>query len=42
LHNLTFLERLVAGAREAIAAGRFDLYRRAILAGSAPWDAADI
>jgi queuine tRNA-ribosyltransferase len=42
LHNLTFLERLVAGAREAIAAGRFDPYRRAILAGSAPWAVADI
>ena len=38
LHNLTFLERLVAGARTAIAAGSFAAYRRAILAGSAPWD----
>ena len=27
LHNLTYLERLVAGAREAIAAGRFAAYR---------------
>jgi queuine tRNA-ribosyltransferase len=37
LHNLTFLERLVAGAREAISEARFDAYRRAILGGSAPW-----
>jgi queuine tRNA-ribosyltransferase len=39
LHNLTFLERLVAGAREAITAGGFDAYRAAILGGAAPWDA---
>jgi queuine tRNA-ribosyltransferase len=39
LHNLTFLERLVAGAREAIAAGRFAAYRGAMLAGAAPWTA---
>jgi queuine tRNA-ribosyltransferase len=38
LHNLTFLERLVAGAREAIAGGRYDTYRGAILGGAAPWD----
>ena len=37
LHNLTFLERLVAGAREAIEAGRFDAYRERVLAGAAPW-----
>ena len=37
LHNLTFLERLVAGAREAIAAGRFDAYRSGVLGGAAPW-----
>ncbi len=37
LHNLTFLERLVSGAREAIGAGRFDAYRGAILGGAAPW-----
>ena len=37
LHNLTFLERLVSGAREAIAEGRFDAYRGAILGGAAPW-----
>ncbi len=39
LHNLTFLERLVSGAREAIAGGRFAAYRESILAGAAPWDA---
>ncbi len=39
LHNLAFLERLVAGAREAIVAGRFVGYRGAILGGAAPWDA---
>jgi queuine tRNA-ribosyltransferase len=38
LHNLTYLERLVAGAREAIAAGRYDAYRDASLRGAAPWD----
>jgi queuine tRNA-ribosyltransferase len=37
LHNLTYLERLVRGAREAIQAGRFDDYRRAVLDGAAPW-----
>jgi queuine tRNA-ribosyltransferase len=39
LHNLTFLERVVAGAREAISAGRFDAYRSAVLGGAAPWAA---
>jgi queuine tRNA-ribosyltransferase len=39
LHNLTYLERLVAGAREAIAAGTFDRYRAASFAGSPPWEA---
>ena len=34
VHNLAFLERLVAGAREAIAAGAFAAYRDAILGGS--------
>ena len=38
LHNLTYLERLVRGAREAIAAERFDAYRDASYAGAAPWD----
>jgi queuine tRNA-ribosyltransferase len=39
LHNLTFLERLADGAREAIAVGRFQDYSDAVLAGAAPWDA---
>ena len=39
LHNLTFLERLVAGAREAIRGGRFTAYREAVLDGAAPWAA---
>jgi len=40
IHNLVYIERLVAGAREAIIAGRYGAYRDAILAGAAPWDAA--
>ncbi len=39
LHNLTFLERLAAGAREAIEAKRFGEYRSAVLAGNPPWAA---
>jgi queuine tRNA-ribosyltransferase len=42
MHNLAYLERLVAGAREAIAGGRYDAYRRAILGGVAPWMAASV
>jgi queuine tRNA-ribosyltransferase len=42
LHNLTYLERIVAGAREAIQGGRFDDYRRAILNGAPPWQAASL
>ncbi len=38
-HNLAYTEAIVAGAREAIAAARFDTYRSAVLAGSAPWAA---
>jgi queuine tRNA-ribosyltransferase len=38
LHNLTYVERLVAGARAAIEAGRFAHYRATLLRGSAPWD----
>jgi queuine tRNA-ribosyltransferase len=37
LHNLTFLERLVAGARAAIRTEGFGHYRRQILAGATPW-----
>ncbi len=40
LHNLTYLERLMAGARAAIEAASFSAYREAILGGSPPWDAA--
>jgi queuine tRNA-ribosyltransferase len=40
LHNLTYMERVVAGARAAIAAGAFDAFSRAVLAGDAPWEAA--
>ena len=39
LHNLVYSERIVSGAREAIAAGRFESFRRAILDGVAPWEA---
>jgi queuine tRNA-ribosyltransferase len=39
VHNLTYLERLVRAAREAIAAGRYGDYRAAILGGAAPWAA---
>jgi hypothetical protein len=37
LHNLTYMERLVSGGREAITAGRFADYSRAVLDGAAPW-----
>ena len=40
LHNLVYTAELVRGAREAIIAGRFDAYRRATMAGEAPWEAA--
>jgi queuine tRNA-ribosyltransferase len=39
LHNLTYVERLMAGCREAIATAGYDGYRRAVLGGSSPWDA---
>ncbi len=42
LHNLTYLERLVSGAREAIRGARFGAYRQAILDGTPPWWAAAI
>ncbi|MBI4604324.1 MAG: tRNA guanosine(34) transglycosylase Tgt [Planctomycetes bacterium] len=35
IHNLTFLQRLLAGAREAIAAGRYATFREAFQAGFA-------
>jgi queuine tRNA-ribosyltransferase len=37
IHNLAYLEGLMRGAREAIAAGRFDEYRRGTLSGEPPW-----
>jgi queuine tRNA-ribosyltransferase len=37
LHNLTFMRHLVAGAREAIVAGRFEEHSAAILAGASPY-----
>jgi queuine tRNA-ribosyltransferase len=37
LHNLTFMHHLVAGAREAIVAGRFDEYSAGILGGESPY-----
>jgi len=39
LHNLTYMERLMAGAREAISAGGYGAYASAVLAGAAPWAA---
>ena len=39
LHNLTYMERLVAGARSAIASGAFDAFSAAVLGGAAPWEA---
>ncbi len=39
LHNLTYLERLMAGARGAIEAGSFAAYREAIFDGAPPWAA---
>jgi queuine tRNA-ribosyltransferase len=39
LHNLSYMQALVAGAGEAIGAGRFAEYRSGVLAGAAPWDA---
>jgi queuine tRNA-ribosyltransferase len=40
LHNLTYMERLTTGARDAITAGRYEDYSSAVLAGTTPWDAA--
>lgn len=38
-HNLTYMERLMAGAREAISAGTYGDYAAGILGGSPPWEA---
>jgi queuine tRNA-ribosyltransferase len=42
IHNLVYSQRLVAGAREAIVAGRLGAYREAIKAGAAPWEASTV
>lgn len=38
-HNLTWMELLMGGAREAISVGGFGRYSEAILAGATPWQA---
>jgi queuine tRNA-ribosyltransferase len=40
VHNLTYMQRLVAGARAAIEAGGFARYSADVLGGAPPWDAA--
>jgi queuine tRNA-ribosyltransferase len=42
LHNLAFLERVVAGAREAIAGGAYEAYRADVMGGAAPWSASEM
>ncbi len=37
LHNLSYMHELTSHARAAIAAGRFEAYRAAVLAGASPW-----
>ncbi len=39
LHNLTYMERLTAGARKAIREGAYASYSDRVLAGAPPWDA---
>jgi queuine tRNA-ribosyltransferase len=39
LHNLTFLQELMAGARAAIGAGAYGRYADSIMAGTPPWGA---
>jgi queuine tRNA-ribosyltransferase len=39
LHNLTYMERLAAGAREAIGSGSYAAYADEVLGGAAPWEA---
>jgi queuine tRNA-ribosyltransferase len=39
IHNLTYLETLVRGARSAIAAGEFQAYAKRLGDGAAPWAA---
>ncbi len=40
LHNLTYMQSLVSGARAAIEAGDFRALSRAVLDGEPPWEAA--
>jgi queuine tRNA-ribosyltransferase len=40
LHNLTYTEALMRGAREAIAAGTLAAYSAAIMNGATPWETA--
>jgi queuine tRNA-ribosyltransferase len=37
LHNLTYMQQLTEGARDAIAAGAYEAYSRRLLGGAAPW-----
>ena len=39
LHNLTYMRSVVSGAREAIEAGEYEAFSRAVLGGSVPWTA---
>ena len=39
VHNLTYMERLTAGARDAIADGHYKPYSDAVLGGTPPWAA---
>ena len=39
LHNLTYMEALVGGARDAIGAERYRAYSDAVLGGMSPWSA---
>jgi queuine tRNA-ribosyltransferase len=39
-HNLSYMDRLMRGAREAIRMGGFDAYSRSVLDGCSPWQAA--
>jgi queuine tRNA-ribosyltransferase len=39
LHNLSYMEMLLRGAREAIAAGRFAAFAAGVVGGLSPWDA---
>jgi queuine tRNA-ribosyltransferase len=39
LHNLTYVQQLIDGARTAIEGGAYEGFASAVLAGSAPWQA---